>query len=114
MRLGGAMIAPMIQMANFSMIAFLYIREALPIEIFAPLFIISGFMILSVIGNHFRKHQTSTDHQMIFEKQTQYAKVMYEIMKTQRFLMEKNQAKTSIGFNDTVEYLRKISEGEKI
>ena len=81
MRLGGTQVSPIIQMANFVAITFLYIRHLIPIEIFAPIFIGLGFIALSYIGVRFRKHQASTDYDMLFEKQTQQARILYQIMK---------------------------------
>lgn len=104
MRLGGAMVSPAIQMVNFSMIAFLYLRAYISIEVFAPIFIISGFVALAYIGVRFRKHQASTDYNMLFEKQTQQAKIFYQIMKAIK------TGVTDKDFNDQMAYCKKISE----
>ncbi len=106
MRLGGTQVSPIIQMANFAMISFLYIREFLPIEIFAPLFMISGFIALAYIGVRYRKHQATTDWDMIFEKQTQQSKILYQIM----LALEKNQPQ-GIEFYNQLEYVKRVSEG---
>lgn len=87
MRLGGTQVSPLIQMANFTMISFLWINHLIPIEIFAPLFIIGGFITLSYIGVRFRKHQASTDYDMLFEKQRTQAKIFYAILSSQKSIM---------------------------
>ena len=104
MRLGGTMISPIIQLVNFAMIAFLYIRLYIPIEIFGPLFVISGFVALSYIGVRFRKHQASTDYNMLFEKQTQQAKIFYHIM------LAIKTGVISKEFDEQLEYLKRVSE----
>ena len=107
MRLGGTQVSPIIQMANFAMISFLYIRNYMEIEIFAPLFMISGFIVLAYIGVRYRKHQATTDWDMIFEKQTQQSKVLYQIM----LALEKNQPQ-GIEFYNQLEYVKRVSEGK--
>ena len=104
MRLGGTQVSPIIQMANFVAITFLYIRHLIPIEIFAPIFIGLGFIALSYIGVRFRKHQASTDYDMLFEKQTQQAKILYQIMK------KLNNDPNDAEFKTQLNYLKGISE----
>ena len=106
LRLGGTMISPVIQMANFSMISFLYVREYLPIELFGPLFMISGFILLAYIGVKFRRHQASTDYDMLFAKQTQQAKIFYSIMKAIK------ERETDENFDKQMSYLKEIIEGK--
>lgn len=101
-RLGGTAISPAIQMANFIGIAFLYVRDVIPIEVFSPIFFISGILILSWVGKRFRNHQASTDYNMFFERQTMQAAVLYEIM---RAIKEK---KTDETFDECMAYLNKI------
>jgi len=106
MRIGGTQVAPLIQMANFGMLAFMWINHVIPIEIFLPVLMVCGFVGLSYIGVRFRKHQASTDYDMIFEKQKEQAKALYEIMKaikTGRFDEE---------FERELERLKQISEGK--
>ena len=104
MRLGGTQVSPIIQMANFVAITFLYIRHLIPIEIFAPIFIGLGFIALSYIGVRFRKHQASTDYDMLFEKQTQQARILYQIMKKLSNDGDDEEFKTQL------HYLKGISE----
>jgi len=110
MRLGGAMVSPLIQMANFTMISFLWINHLIPIEVFAPIFIILGFIALSYIGVRFRKHQASTDYNMLFEKQSQQAKVFYHIMLSQKLLMEKQGMIPDEDFETQLDIVKRISE----
>lgn len=104
LRLGGTAISPIIQMANFVGISFLYVREYLPFEIFAPLFVVCGVASLSYIGARYRKHQAVTDYDMVFEKQKTQAKVLYQLL-----LAIKN-GKTDKDFDECLEYLKKISD----
>jgi len=113
MRLGGAMVSPFIQMANFTMISFLWINNIIPIEIFAPIFVILGVSTLSYIGVRFRKHQASTDYNLLFEKQSQQAKVFYHIMLSQKLLMEKQGVIPSEKFTEQLDFVKRISE-EKV
>ncbi len=106
MRLGGTQVSPIIQMANFTMISFLWINHLIPIEIFAPVFLILGFIALSYVGVRFRKHQASTDYDMLFEKQTQQAKILYQIMKK----LDNNES--DVEFKEQLKYLKGISEGK--
>ena len=105
MRLGGTQVSPIIQMANFVAISFLYIRHIISIEVFAPVFLISGFIALSYIGVRFRKHQASTDYDMLFEKQTQQAKILYQIMKALGDDKERSEE-----FKEQLSYLKEISK----
>lgn len=108
MRLGGTQVSPLIQMANFTMISFLWINHLIPIEIFAPLFIGLGFVTLSYVGVRFRKHQASTDYDMLFEKQTQQAKILYEIMMALKYSDRVNSPE----FNNQLEYIKNVSRGK--
>lgn len=112
MRLGGTQVSPLIQMANFTMISFLWINHLIPIEVFAPLFIGLGFITLSYIGVRFRAHQASTDYNMLFEKQTQQAKIFYQMMLSQKVLMEKGGVTPSKEFFKQLDYIEKIAGEE--
>jgi hypothetical protein len=105
LRLGGTMISPMVQMANFTMIIFLYVRHQIPIEIFAPLIMIVGFISLSYVGVRYRKHQASTDYNMLFEKQTQQNLVLLNIM----LALKHTDHINSKEFNIQLEYLKSIT-----
>ena len=107
MRLGGTQVSPIIQLANFVMITFMWINHIIPVEIFAPLMMVGGFIMLSYVGVRFRKHQATTDHTMIFEKQQQLGKALYYIMEN----MDKSKA--SKEFLEEYEYLKTIAEGNK-
>ena len=106
MRLGGTQVSPIIQMANFGMITFMWINHIIPIEIFLPIMMVLGFIAFSYIGVRFRAHQASTDYNMLFEKQTHQAKALYEIMKA---LDHGDQSRS---FYNELDYLKRISEGE--
>lgn len=105
MRLGGTQISPVIQMANFVMISFLWINHLIPIEVFAPLMMIGGFIALSYVGVRFRKHQASTDYDMLFEKQRVQAKILYAILSSQKSILGEE-----FGFDDELDFLKSIAQ----
>ena len=107
MRLGGTQVSPLIQMANFTMISFMWINHIIPIEVFAPLFIGLGFVALSYVGVRFRKHQASTDYDMLFEKQRTQAKVFYAILSSQKSIL-----RDKFEFDEELKLLKQIVEGK--
>ena len=111
MRLGGTQVSPIIQMANFGMITFMWINHIIPIEIFLPIMMIFGFILLSYIGVRFRAHQASTDYDMVFERQKQQGMIFYQIMLSQEQLMEKNNITPTEEFLYQLDYIKKVSEG---
>ncbi len=106
MRMGGVTFAPAIQLANFSMILFLYAKEYIPFEIFAPLFGIGGMILLVYLGSKFRKIQQSTDLDMGFERAKSQGETLYQIMKALNDISPQDET-----FKTTMEYMRKISKG---
>jgi hypothetical protein len=102
-RLGGTQVSPLIQMANFTMIVFMWINHIIPIEIFAPVFALLGLLSLSYIGVRFRAHQASTDYNLVFDRQTRQAKILYEIMRAIK------EGKTDEDFDRQLSYLKEIS-----
>ena len=103
-RLGGTQVSPLIQMANFTMITFMWINHIIPIEIFAPVFALLGLLSLSYIGVRFRVHQASTDYNLVFDRQTRQAKILYEIMRAIK------EGKTDKDFDRQMLYLKEISK----
>lgn len=103
-RLGGTQVSPLIQMANFTMITFMWINHIIPIEIFAPVFALLGLLSLSYIGVRFRAHQASTDYNLVFDRQTRQAKILYEIMRAIK------EGKTDKDFDRQMLYLKEISK----
>lgn len=106
MRLGGTQVSPIIQLLNFTMITFLWINHIIPVEVFAPIFLILGFIALSYVGVRFRKHQATTDHTMIFEKQQMLGKSFYIIAKAIK------ENKFDKEFDEHLEYLKKIGDAK--
>uniref|UniRef100_A0AAT9JF58 ORF40 n=1 Tax=Nitrosopumilaceae spindle-shaped virus TaxID=3065433 RepID=A0AAT9JF58_9VIRU len=102
-RLGGTQVSPLIQMANFTMITFMWINHIIPIEIFAPVFALLGLLSLSYIGVRFRAHQASTDYNLVFDRQTRQAKILYEIMRAIK------EGKTDENYDKQMSYLKSIS-----
>lgn len=103
-RLGGTQVSPLIQMANFTMITFMWINHIIPIEVFAPVFALLGLLSLSYIGVRFRAHQASTDYNLVFDRQTRQAKILYEIMRAIK------EGKTDKDFDRQLSYLKEISK----
>jgi len=112
MRLGGTQVSPIIQMANFTMITFMWINHLIPVEVFAPMFIGLGFIALSYVGVRFRAHQASTDYDMLFEKQTQQAKIFYQMMLAQKDILLDRGIIPSKEFLYQLNYIKKVSEGK--
>lgn len=110
LRLGGTMVSPFIQMANFIAILFLYVRHLIPVEIFAPLFAIAGMIALSYIGVRFRRHQATTEAHMIFEKQVPQATSFYLIMDQIAKLSEAQNIPLDKKFIKQLQYLKAIAE----
>ena len=112
-RIGGTMVSPMIQMANFTMITFMWINHIIPIEIFLPIFMLIGFMTLSYIGVRFRKHQATTDAKMIFERQVPQATAFYNIMLQLEKISNQINLPLSDEFRIELEYLEGIAKQER-
>ncbi len=111
-RFGQHVISPIIQLVNFLMISYLAINDIIPIYIFAPVFILLIVMMYVAIGNRFRKIQQTTDLDMGYEKSRQQGITNYNIMKAQESIMISLNIEIPKGFNDRLEYVRKIGEGK--
>jgi hypothetical protein len=112
MRIGAVTIAPMMQMGNFLMLSYLTINNVIPIYIFAPLFIVGVIFSFTLIGNKFRKVQTSTDINMQYEKATENAKTQYMILCAQKRIMGELHISSPHGFDERLEYMGRVSEGK--
>jgi hypothetical protein len=112
MRVGGVTVAPFIQLSNFLMLSYLTINELIPIWVFAPLFVVSILLTFTLIGNKFRKIQTSTDFNMQYEKATENARTDYIMMLGIKEMIDSSGGYYPNGFIERIEYLKKIMEGK--
>lgn len=112
MRQGANTVGPFFQMANFLMLAYLTISEILPIWVFAPIFIISIIFSFTVIGNKFRKHQTPTDINLAYEKSTQAAGTVVQMMEAELLIMEKLDIPVKPEFLKRLQYMKDIEDSK--
>lgn len=110
MRVGAATISPILSMSNFLMLSYLTINELIPIWIFAPMFVISVALALVLVGNRFRKIQTSTDINMQYEKSSDWAKTQVVMMNALFSLLVYAQIQPSPEFVRQLDHVKKISE----
>ena len=104
-RIGAVVLNPIISASTFLGVAYLYIKDIIPFIVFAPLFLISMIVIVTVIGFKFRNVQLSTDEDIKYEKQKDFNKTLYQIM----LALEKNQPQ-GIEFYERMDYVKIISE----
>jgi hypothetical protein len=112
LRQGGITVAPAMQMSNFLMLSYLTINEIIPIWIFAPLFIVSITILFTYIGKQFRKHQTPTDVNLVYEKSTEAAETVVHLMEMQVETLRALGKEPSEQFLKRLEYMRKIMRSE--
>lgn len=111
-RTGNTTLAPLLQFSNFMMLAYLTINEVIPMWIFAPIFIVSILVAFTWVGSIFRKQQTPTDVNMIYEKSTQAAETVYQMMLSNEIIMKKLGIPIPIDFLNRLKYMKQISEGK--
>ena len=89
MRLGQAVIFPVIAMVNFIIISYSLtsIKDVLPIHFYIPIFAVALVSLLVVVGSIFHSKQQSTDFNMNFRKQT-------NLIKSIRLMLESQSNKT--------------------
>ena len=105
LRTGGVTLNPIIQASNFMMLAYITISESIPMIIFAPIFLISIFVLFTGVGLTFRKVQLSTDLDIIYERNQSLNATLYQIMLG---IDDGNKGKK---FYDRMDYVKKLSEG---
>ena len=88
-RLGQAVVFPVISMVNFIIISYslTMIKDVIPIHFYIPIFAIVLISMLMVIGSIFHNKQQSTDFNMNFRKQT-------HLIKSIRLMLESQSNKT--------------------
>ena len=89
-RLGQAVVFPVISMVNFIIISYSLttIKEVIPIHFYIPIFAVALISILMIIGSIFHNKQQSTDFNMNFRKQT-------HLIKSIRLMLESQTNKTA-------------------
>ena len=112
-RTGNQTLSPLIQFSNFMMLAYLTISEVIPMWIFAPLFIVIVLVSFTYVGNRFRKHQTPTDLNMGYEKATEAATTVVQMMIPLELLLKKNNIPVPIELKERIKYMEKIARGKK-
>ncbi len=105
LRAGITVISPVISASTLIGVAYLYIRDFLPIWIFVPLFVSFMVVVATVIGFKFRGIQLQTDEDMKYEKQRELNKTLYEIMKALSDDAPRDQY-----FLDRMEFVKRIKE----
>lgn len=90
LRLGQAVIFPVISMINFIIISYSLttIKDVIPIYIYIPIFAAVLISALMIIGGIFHSKQQSTDFNMNFRKQT-------SLIKSIRLMLESQSSKSS-------------------
>ncbi len=101
-RIGAVVLNPIISASTFLGVAYMYIQQNISFWIFAPLFLISMVLIVTVIGFKFRNIQLSTDEDIRYEKQKDFNKTLLEIMNA----LDDDQRSTA--FYERMEYIKKI------
>jgi hypothetical protein len=89
MRLGQAVVFPVLSMINFIIISYSLttIKDVIPIHFYIPIFAVVLISMLMVIGSIFHNKQQSTDFNMNFRKQT-------HLIKSIRLMLESQLNKT--------------------
>lgn len=82
MRMGQAVIFPIISMINFIIISYSLtdIGSMISMQIYMPTVIITMVIVLIVIGSMFRKKQQATDISVVYENNVEFIKDMDALM----------------------------------
>ncbi len=111
-RFGVQTVGPVMQLANFLMLAYLTINEFIPLYIFAPLFVMVIIVTYTIIGNKFRKIQQTTDLDLSYEKSKAAGKTVYEMMKRIDDIADKVGLAKDEDYENTKKYMKKIGNGQ--
>lgn len=111
-RQGGIVLAPIIGLSNFMMLAYLTIAEIMPFWLFVPIFSIIILVGFTLVGDKFRKVQFSTDLDLGFERAQSQGETLYQIMSAQYDTMVHSGVQPSHEFLDRMEVMRKIARKE--
>lgn len=102
-RAGITVISPAISASTLIGVAYLYIRDHIPIWAFIPMFVAFMVVIATIIGFKFRGIQLQTDEDMKYEKQRELNKTL--------FLILKSLNDGSPEFEKRMETVRRIADG---
>jgi hypothetical protein len=94
------------------MLAYLTINDIISIYLFAPIFAITVVGVYIVIGNKFRKVQSTTDINMAYEKSTEGAKSLLILMKRVDDIAKAQNLKNDPDYDMRIKYLNDISESK--
>ena len=112
MRTGNTTISPILQLSNFLMLSYLTINDIIPIWLFAPFFIVGIVSAFTLIGNRFRKVQTTTDINMNYEKASEALRTTVVCMELTIDMCEKLGVKPPKAYMERLEYSRSIAENK--
>ena len=104
-RAGITVMSPAISASTLIGVAFLYIQDIIPIWIFIPAFVVFMITVATIVGFKFRGIQLQTDQDMTYEKQREFNKTLYCIMK-------EVSNSNSREFLERMDHVKKISEGK--
>lgn len=87
LRMGQAVIFPIIAMVNFMIISYSLttVDEFIPIHFYIPIVISLLLVALVVVGNTFRHRQQSTDFTLTYENNVELIKTLNAIMSGNQF-----------------------------
>ena len=110
-RQGGIILAPILGLSNFMMLAYLTISQIIPLWMFAPIFIVTVLFGFTFIGSKFRKIQFSTDLDLGFERAQSQGETFYQILLSQKLLMEIAGVTPDEKFMKRLEIMKGIANG---
>ena len=109
-RIGHATLSPILQFGNFIMLAYLAINKFIPIEIFAPIFVVTILIAFTTVGHKIRDIQHTTDHDMVYDKTPEAAKTRFVELEAILSIMEKNDIIPTEKFLKRMDKEKRISE----
>jgi hypothetical protein len=112
MRTGNVTVSPILQLGNFLMLSYLTISDTIPMWIFAPLFVVGIISVFTMVGNKFRKVQTSTDINMQYEKSTEAVKSMWLLSKRVNDIADELGMKHDPEFDQRLDYQKEIADNK--
>ena len=111
-RQGATTLTPILSFSNFLMLAYLTISEVIPFWIFVPFFIVTVLISFTLVGYKFRNIQYTTDINMAYEKSTEAAETVVQMMNGLEVIMKEKGIELPKGFSERLEYMRNISRGK--
>ena len=112
-RMGYPLVGACLNGGNFIILSYNFtgIEKLLPIELYAPLFIICSATLLVGVGHMYRNIQQRTEYDRIFERQPEQAKTLRLIL--EMALKEKNLSEDEKKeVNERLRYLKNIEDSK--